>query len=183
MGGFFRCLVAAGLGSVVCLTGGWSSSSSESDSLVWWAFRATLFFAVGGPRRGLLFFLRGCSSSSSCSSSKLVGRRCAAVHRSIVRDLLSADPWTYNWLGSSSGSSSRGLNGEGFVVCPLPRFPAGLFGDGGGGLAKSCRLERRLLGVVEDPDVPGVDSSSSSVSSWRRLLCSLCLGGVSVEAL
>lgn len=43
----------------------------------------------------------------------------------------------------------------------LGRFLAGLFPDGAGGLAKSGRLLRRLLGVVDDPDVPGVQSSSS----------------------
>ena len=77
----------------------------------------------------------------------------------------------------------RGLNGEAFLVSCLPRFPAGLFADGAGGFANSGRVERRLLGVVEDPEVPGVDSSSSSVSRRRRLLGSLCLGGVSVAAL
>lgn len=77
----------------------------------------------------------------------------------------------------------RGLNGEAFFVSCLPRFPAGLFADSAGGFAKSGRVERRLLGVVEDPEVHGVDLSSSSVSRRRRLLGSLCLGGVSVAAL
>ena len=111
-----------------------------------------------------------------------MGRWCAAVRLSIVRYLLSADPQAYNWVGlSSSGSSLRGLNGEGFLVSGLGRFPAGLFADGAGGFANSGRVERRLLGVVED--VPGVESSSSSVSRQGRLLGSLCLGRVSVAAL
>ena len=120
--GFLRCLLGAGLVPVLPLGGGWSSSSLESESLVCWAFRATLFLAVGGPTRGLLFFRRGCWSSSSSSSSKVVGRWRAGVRLSIVRDLLSADPRAYNWVGSSSsGSSVRGLNGEGFLVSCLQR--------------------------------------------------------------
>lgn len=138
VGGFLRCFLAAGLGSVLPLGGGWSSSSSEFESLVCWAFRATVFLAVGGPTRGLLFLRRGCWSSSSFSSSKVVGRWCAAVRLSIVRYLLSADPRAYNWVGLlSSGSSLRGLNGEGFLVSGLGRFPAGLFADGAGGFANS----------------------------------------------
>ena len=91
VGSFLRCLLGAGLVSVLPLGGGWYSSSLESESLVCWAFRATFFLAVGGPTRGFLFFLRGCWSSSSSSSSKVVGRWRAAVRLSIVRDLLSAD--------------------------------------------------------------------------------------------
>ena len=46
-------------------------------------------------------------------------------------------------------------------MCCVTRLAVGLFPDVVGGLAKSGRLQRRLLGVVDEPDVPGVESSSS----------------------
>ena len=78
-----------------------------------------------------------------------------------MRDLRSGDARAYNCVGSSSFSCSlTGLNDEGFLVCCITRLAVGLFPDVGG-LAKSGRLQRRLLGVVDEPDVPGVESSSS----------------------
>lgn len=161
VGGFFLGFLAGGYGSVLRF-GEDCCSSSDSDSVLYSAFQAPLFFAVGGPTRGVLpLFLRCCSTSSS-SSSKVFGRCLAAVRRSNVRDLLSPNRRAYNCVGCSSpGCSLSGLNGRAFLMSCLGRFLAGLFPDGGGGLAKSGRLVRRLLGVVDDPDVPGVQSSSS----------------------
>lgn len=122
----------------------------------------SLFLAVAGPTRGLLFFGQGCCSSSSSSSWNVVGRRDAALRLWIVRDLRSGDARAYNCVGSSSSSCSlTGLNDEGFLVCCVTRLAVRLFPDVVGGLAKSGRLQRRLLGVVDEPDVPGVESSSS----------------------
>ena len=161
VGGFFLGFLAGGFGSVLrCREG--CCSSSDSESVLCSAFRAALFLAVGGPTRGVLpLFLRCCSASSS-SSSKVVGRCLAAVRRSNVRDLRSPNGRAYNRVGCSSPASSvSGLNGRACLLSCLGRFLAGLFPDGGGGLAKSGRVVRRLLGVVDDPDVPGVQSSSS----------------------
>ena len=147
----------AGFRSVFCFGGGWSSPPSELESVVLWAFRATLFFAVGGPTRGLFFLAGRCWCTSSSPSSKLVARFRVVVLLSIVSDLLSADARAYKWVGSasSSASSARALNGEGFLLSSLGRFAAGLFADGGGGWSKSGRLETCLFDVLEEQDVPG----------------------------
>lgn len=175
-------LLAGGCASVLRFGGDWSSSS-ESNCVLCSAFRATLFLAVGGPTRGLLPLLLRSWSTCSCSSSKLVGRCLAAVRRSNVLDLLSPDSRAYSCVGwSSSTSSATGLNGSGFLFCFLGRLPAGVFGDGARGFTKSGRLARCLLGVVENPDVPGVESSSSSVTSvlfplFRGRICSRVIKG------
>ena len=49
--------------------------------------------------------------------------------------------------------------------------------------AKSGRQEMRLLEVLEDAEVLGVESSSLSWSRWWRRLESRCLGGVSEAVL
>ena len=108
-----------------------------------------LFLAVGGPCRGLLFLGGRCSTSSS-SSWNVVGSLAAALCLSAVRDRLSGNGRAYNWVASSSSSSSlTGLNEGRFLVCWGTHLPLGVSGDVGG-FAKSGRLQRRLLGVVEE---------------------------------
>lgn len=89
-----------------------------------------------------------------------MGSLAAALCLSAVRDRLSGNGRTYNWVASSSSSSLTGLNERRFLVCWGRRLPLRLSGHVGG-FAKSGRLQRRLLGVVEELDVPGAASSSS----------------------
>ena len=120
-----------------------------------------LFLAVGGPCRGLFFFAGGLWSSSSSSSSNVVGSLAAALRLSVVRARLSGTARVYNWVAWSSWSCSlRGLKEGRFLVCWGRRLPLGVSGDCGG-FAKFGRLDRRLLGVVEEPNVPAVASLSS----------------------
>ena len=74
-------------------------------------------------------------------------------------------------------------NGNLPLLWSLTRFAAGLFSVYTGGFAKSGRQETRLEEVLEDAEVPGVESSSSSWSRWWRLLESRCLGGLSEAVL
>ena len=137
------------------------SSSSESDDVLSSTCLVGLFLAVGGPRRGLLFFAGGVWSSSSSSSSKVVGSLAAALRLSVVRARLSGTALVYDWVGwSSSSCSLRGLNEGRVLLCWGRRLPLAVSGDCGG-FAKFGILDRRLLGVVEAPDVPAVASSSS----------------------
>lgn len=139
-----------------------------------------LFLAVAGPVRGLLFLLRGVCSSSSCSSSNVVGRVAAALRLSVVHRRLSGGALVYNCVGwSSSSCSGTGLSEGRFLLCWPRRFPLGV-SAGCGGFAKLGRVERRLLGVLEAPEVPALAWSSSWVSRRRRLFCSLWFAGLSV---
>lgn len=162
MGGLLRCFGAGGLGSEVVLRLGWWFSLSESDDVDSLGSLVSVFFAVGGPCRGLLFFLGGCCSSSSCSSSNVVGSFDASLRLSAVRARLSGNARAHNCVGSSSSSSSlTGVNDRGFLLWGVTRLPLRLFSDAVGAFAKSGRLQRRLLGVPDESDVPGVACSSS----------------------
>ena len=126
-----------------------------------------LFLAVGGATNGLLFLAQRPSRCFwSSLSSKKVARFRAAVLCSKVQNRRSEEERAYSWVGSASFSElpPEDQNSDTLLLSSFWHFAAGM-SDRGRGFAKSGSKGTCLLEVLEDAEVPGVDSSSSS---WSR---------------